>query len=441
MEIKQKNNDGLTIDLDLHIVKDDYAEKRKKHLNDFRKSAEIKGFRKGMVPISLVEKMHGHSALVDSINELISESLNKYIEENNLKLIGEPLPKEGSDTKNDWNNGEEFDFGFELALAPEVAMTLSAEDQITLYNVKITAKAKSEYKDNLLKQYGKLEETEIAGEDAFIVADLIQGETAIEGTYISVKSLTEQEAKDLFIGKKKGDELDIDVNAVFTNETDRASLLRVKKEELPTLDPNYKVVIKEVKDFMPAKPDQEFYDMAFGPGVVTDEKGFDAKVTERLKDEYAQEIDYRFMLDSRDYLINKANIKLPEDFMKRWLYVANEGKFSMEEIEKEFDLFAKDFRWQLIAGYIMKEQDLKVTKEAMLEHAMRIAAYQFSMYGLNNVPSEQLHQYAESMLTNEKEGRRIYEKVEEDLVVAYVRSVVTMDKKDITIDKLRKLVQ
>ena len=441
MDITQKHNDGLTIEVAMHFAKEDYAEKKKKHLNNFRKNTEIRGFRKGMAPVSLVEKMHGHTALVDSINELISESLNKYIEENSLKLIGEPLPKEDVESKNDWSAEGDFDFVFEMALAPQVNISLSSEDSVTLYNVKVAAKAKSEYKSNLLKQYGKLEEVELIGEDAFIVADLIQKDNSIEGTYISLKSLTEQSSKDIFIGKKQGDELEINVNEVFTNETDRAALLKVKKEELAGIDPLFKVVIKEVKEFKDAEQNQDFYDMVFGPGVVTNDKELDAKITERLKDEYAQEIDYRFMLDARDYLINKANIKLPEEFMKRWLLVANEGKFTMEEIEKEFHLFVKDFRWQLIAGFIMKEQDIKVTKEDLLNQAGKIAAYQFAMYGLNNVPAEQLNKYAESLLSNEKEGRRIYEKVEEDLVIGYVRSVVTLDSKDITIEKLRKLVQ
>lgn len=439
MEITHQNNDNLTIEVVLKFGKEDYAEKRKKNLNNFRKTADIRGFRKGMAPMSLIEKMHGSSALADAINDLISESLNNFIQEQNLSLIGEPLPSETNRPENNWESGEDFSFVFDLALAPKVELSLDKEDKIVYYDVKIAAKAKKEYRSNLLKQCGKLENTDVVKEESFIIADLIQEENSIEGTYISMKTIEDKDSRELFTGKTSGDEFEIDVVKAFPNEADRASLLRVKKEELSSVNPKYKVIIKEVKDFVDAEPTQEVYDRLFGPGVVTTEEQFDKRVEERLKTEYAQESDYRFMLDTRDYLINKCNINLPEDFMKRWLYVANDGKFTMEDIEKEFDLFAKDFRWQLISGYIMREQNLKITKEQLIDQAKKLAAYQFAMYGLNNVPDEQLNSYAESILTNEKEGRRIQEKVEEDLVITYVRSVVTLDKKKISIEELHKL--
>ena len=194
-----------------------------------------------------------------------------------------------------------------------------------------------------------------------------------------------------------------------------------------------------MKTFVEAEQNQDLYDRMFGEGVVTDEAGFEAKIAERIKQEYEQESAYRFMLDSREYLLNKTNIQLPEEFLKKWLYTINEGKFTMEEIEKDFQLFLKDFRWQLIRQYIMKEQKMEITREALVEAAKRVAKMQFAMYGLNDVPEEQLNSYANSILSNEKEGRRIYEKTEEDMVIGYIKSVVTLDKKSISIDDLQKM--
>ena len=205
------------------------------------------------------------------------------------------------------------------------------------------------------------------------------------------------------------------------------------------MDPNWQVTVKEVKTFVEAEQNQDLYDRMFGEGVVTDEAGFEAKIAERIKQEYEQESAYRFMLDSREYLLNKTNIQLPEEFLKKWLYTINEGKFTMEEIEKDFQLFLKDFRWQLIRQYIMKEQKMEITREALVEAAKRVAKMQFAMYGLNDVPEEQLNSYANSILSNEKEGRRIYEKTEEDMVIGYIKSVVTLDKKSISIDDLQKM--
>jgi len=200
-------------------------------------------------------------------------------------------------------------------------------------------------------------------------------------------------------------------------------------------------VIKEVKRFEDAQMNEELFDRMFGAGVVKSEQEFNEKIVERIKSEYTQESDYRFMLDARDAIIEKAAIALPEQFLKRWLHSANEGKFSMEEIEKDFPLFLKDFRWQMVRQFITKEQDIKLTRENLLDHARKIAAYQFAMYGLNNAPAEQIDHYAESLLANDKEGKRIYEKVEDDLVLDYVRSVVTLDKKGISIEKLHELTK
>lgn len=439
MNIQEIKNDGLVAQVALQFGKEDYADKKKKSLNKFRREADIRGFRKGQAPMSLIEKMHGHAALSDVINELISEGLNKYIQDNNLTVIGEPLPNEEKESKNDWENGENFEFVFDIALAPQFELNLSADDKIPYYEVSATEKAFKEYKTNVLKQYGQLEACETVKNDDFIIADLVQGENRIENTYISLQTITDEAAKGLFLGKKAGESLTLNVNEVFTNETDRAAMLKVKKEELANIDPIYNVEIKEVKNFVPAKPTQELFDQMFGAGNVADEAAFDEKLKERLADENKQESDYRFMLDARQYLLDKTNIQLPEEFMKRWLYYVNDGKFTMEEIEKDFPLFLKDFRWQSIAQRIMKEQNLEVTREALVEQASRLAAYQFAMYGLNNVPEEHLTKYAETLLANEKEGRRIYEKVEENLVLDYVRATVTIEKKKATIDKLRKM--
>ena len=204
-------------------------------------------------------------------------------------------------------------------------------------------------------------------------------------------------------------------------------------------DPNYKVTIKEIKTFVEAEQNQDLYDRLFGKDVVKDEAGFDAKIQERLEADYRRESDYRFMLDTRDYLIKKCDIKLPEDFLKRWLYTINEGKFTMEEIEKDFALFLKDFRWQLIRQYIVKEQKIEIRKEDLVAEAKKVAALQFAMYGLNDVPDEQLEQYAQSVMSNEQEGRRIYERTEEEKVLDYVKGVVTVEQKPISIEDLQKM--
>lgn len=438
MKVEKLPVDDLTFRLNVTIEKADALEKRKKALNNYRRTAEIKGFRKGMAPMSLIEKMHGMSALIDAVNDLIAEQLNNYIQENKLNVLGEPLPNDELQKKIDWDNDTVYEFVFDVALAPQVKVEISKDDKIVYYNPTVADADIDAAKSNILKQYGKLEDTDAVKDEDFIVADLVQGETKVEGTYITLKQMSDDNKK-IFLGKMAGDSFEINVNDVFTNEADRASLLKVKKEELTTIEPLWTLTIKEIKTFVDAEENQELYNKMFGEGVVNSADEFKAKLVERIEEEYAQESEYRFMLDAREYFLNKVNIPVPEAFMKRWLHVVNEGKVTMEEIEKEFDLFLKDFRWQLIRGAILKDNNLTVTKEDVLKVATNIARYQFAMYGINNVPEEHLAQYAEKLLADEKQNRRIIEKAEEDKAIAFIKENVTVEPKEIAIEELRKL--
>lgn len=438
MEVKELVNDGLTTRLSFHFVKEDYADNRKKILNRFRRNAEIRGFRKGMAPMALIERLYGGQAMVETINELISSNLNNYIEEHKLNVIGEPLPVEDAEGKNDFEGGEEFDFTFDIALAPKFELSLSAEDKIPYYNVTVSDAEKEEYKKNLYKQYARLENCDEVKDGDFVVADMVQGDRKVDASYIAMNVLHD-EAKALFMGKKPGDELDVDIVKTFPNEADRAAMLRVKKDELASLEPVWHLTVKEVKNYVDAVPGKDLYDTLFGPDKVHDEAEFDKAVTERMTEEFRQESDYRFMLDAREYLLNKADIKVSEDFLKRWLYQVNEGKFSKEDIDKDFPAFIKDFKWQTVEGRIMADNKLEVTKEDLNAEAVKLARYQFAMYGLSNVPEEHLKGYAANILADEKQGRRIAEKAQENVVLDFVRRTVTIENKEISSADLRKM--
>lgn len=437
MKIEQNKIDDLNIELMLSIGKDDYAEKRRKKLNEHKRTAELKGFRKGMAPMSFIEKIYGQSCLVDAVNDLISESLNGFIKENDLKVIGEPLPAEGQENV-EWKNGNDFEFKFDIALAPKVDFELGKDDVIPYYNIEITDVAKSEMKENLLKQYGSLEDGEAAKAEDFIIVDFEQGETRIEGTYVALRNVSEA-VRPSFIGLKPGDSIDVNVNDAFTNEEDRAAMLKVKKEELASLDPVYRMTVKNVKTFVPAPLTQETFDKIFGEGSVKSEEEFDARIAERLAAEYSQESDFRFSKDARNYLVKKAGISLPEKFLKRWIYVANDGKFTMEDIEKEFGLFLDDYRWQMVRNYLMEKYSVKIEEADLLASAKGLAAYQFAMYGINNVPDAELENYARNILAQEKEGRRVLEQVEDSKTISAVKDVVTLDRKKISVEEFREL--
>ena len=434
MKLEQNRIDDLNLQVTITVTADDYADSRKKRLNDFRKKAEIKGFRKGMVPASLVEKMYGQQALVDSVNDVIAESLNNFIQENSLRVLGEPLPAEEQQS-HVWEAGNDFTFSFDIAENPEVSFELSKEDEVVYYTITVTEAAKKEMKDNLLRQYGSLEEGEAAKEDDFIIVDFEQGDMKVEGTYVALRNVAEA-ARASFVGVKPDDVLDVNVNEAFENETDRASMLKVSKDELATLDPMFKMTVKNVKTFVPAALTEETFEKVFG---VKTEAEFDAKIEERIRAEYAQEADFRFSKDAKAFLLEKADVKIAENFLKRWVYVVNEGKFTMEDIEKDWELFIVDYKWQMVRNYLMNKYGVKIEEADLLASAKAFAAYQFAMYGMNNVPEEQLESFAKNILSQEEQGRRILDQVENEKTFAAVREVVTLKKKKISVEKFREL--
>ena len=434
MKIEQNRIDDLNLELSLTVTPEDYSDSKKKRLNEYRKKAEIRGFRKGMVPMSLVEKMYGQTALVDAVNDVIAEGLNNFIKENNLRVLGEPLPSE-EHIANEWNDGNEFNFKFDLAQNPEISLELSKDDEVTYYTITVTEAAKKDMKNTLLKQYGSLEDGKKAKEEDFIIVDFEQGDMKVEGTYVALRNVAEA-ARASFVGVKAGDVLDVNVNEAFENETDRSSMLKVSKDELANLDPMFKMTVKTVKTFVNAPATEETFEKIFG---VKTEEEFDAKIEERLRAEYTQEADFRFSKDAKAYLLEKADVQIAEKFLKRWVYVVNEGKFTMEDIEKDWDLFIVDYKWQMVRSYLMNKYNVQIEEADLLASAKGFAAYQFAMYGMNNVPDEQLEAFAKNILSQEEQGRRILDQVENEKTFAAVREVVSLKKKKISVEKFREL--
>lgn len=440
MNVKQTKVDDINLTVTISIDKEDWAEPRKKKLNDYRRNAELKGFRKGMAPMSLIEKIHGGQALAETINTLVGEKLDGFIKEKKLSILGEPLPSKMED-KNDWDNPDKFSFSFDIALSPKVEVTLTKEDKIPYYTVSTSAKSLADFKSGLLKQFGQLESGELSKEDDFVIADFEAEDQKVSGAYVAVRSISDAKIKKSFVGLKKGDTKTVDIEKTFTNEADRAAMFKVKKEELPTLPKKWNMTVTDIKTFVDAPLTQQTFDNIFGEGSCKNEADFNAKVKERLEAEYEQEADYRFMIDAKEYLIGKTAIVLPDEFMKRWILEANEGKFTKEDVEKEYDLFAKDFRWNLIRTEIMKSQKIKVTKEDVMNQAKAFASYQFAMYGMQNVPEEQLGKFAEQILSDRQQADRVVDKVEDDKTIEFIRGAVTLEKKKVTLEQMKELTK
>ena len=437
MNIVKNQIDELNIQLTVTVAHDDYAEAEKKELQRCKRTAEFKGFRKGMAPMSLIERVYGERVLGEVVNKVLSDAINNFVKENNIKMVGEALPSEDQ-PEIEWKSGNDFTFKFDIATTSEVNFELSKDDKVKVYEIKVSAEAKKEMKDNLLRQFGSLTDAEQAGEDDFVIVDFAQEGKTVEGSYVGVKNV-EGEAKSKFLGAKVGDQFDVNVNEAFTNESDRAYMLKVKKEELASLAPEFHVTVKEVKTFAPAEENQETYDKIFGENQVHNAEEFDKAVTARLEENYKQESDYKLSKDLREYLVKKADIKLPEEFLKRWLFNINDGKFSKEEIEKEAPAFFEDFRWQMVRGYIMQKFDLKIEEKDVHEAAQAYVAYQYASYGMGNVPEAILKDSVARVLQDENTSRRIVENVEATKVIEAVKGSVTLKAEKVSVEDFRTL--
>ena len=437
MNIVKNQIDELNIQLTVTVAHDDYAEAEKKELQRCKRTAEFKGFRKGMVPMSLIERVYGERVLGEVVNKVLSDAINNFVKENNIKMVGEALPSEDQ-PEIEWKSGNDFTFKFDIATTSEVNFELSKDDKVKVYEIKVSSEAKKEMKDNLLRQFGSLTDAEKAGGDDFVIVDFAQEGKTVEGSYVGVKNV-EGEAKSKFLGAKVGDQFDVNVNEAFTNESDRAYMLKVKKEELASLAPEFHVTVKEVKTFAPAEENQETYDKIFGENQVHNAEEFDKAVTARLEENYKQESDYKLSKDLREYLVKKADIKLPEEFLKRWLFNINDGKFSKEEIEKEAPAFFEDFRWQMVRGYIMQKFDLKIEEKDVHEAAQAYVAYQYASYGMGNVPEAILKDSVARVLQDENTSRRIVENVEATKVIEAVKGAVTLKAEKVSVEDFRTL--
>ncbi len=437
MNVEHIETGELTRKLTIEIGPEDYAEALRKRLNARKREAEFRGFRKGMAPLALVKRVYGDQCLVDSVNDIISGQLDKYVKDNNLRLLGEPLSSEDQ-PQLDWQDGNSFTFKFDLGLRPQLSFEVGKEDKVPYYDINITKEAVSEMKKNILRQFGSLEEGKKAGKDDYVICDFSNAAGhKVEGVYVTVRN-AEGEAHDKFLGAKVDDKFQINVNEAFTNETDRAAMLKVKKDELAGLDPIFDVTIVNIKTFVPAEANQDTFDKAFGKDKVHNDEEFEKAVEEQLARNYTEEADYRFSSDLRKFLIEKSAVKLPEDFLRKWLHEID-TKTDKETLEREFPSFMYDFKWQLVRDYLMEKFSLKVEDKDLQEAAEAYVTYQYAQYGMGGVPEEYIKNAANDIMRNEDQVRNLLSQVESQKVIAASRDAVTLNHKKISVEKFRAL--
>jgi len=449
MNITRENIDDQNAVLNVKIEKADYQEKVEKVLKDYRKKANIKGFRPGMVPIDLIRKMYGFAVKVDEINKTVSENLHKYITDEKIEILGDPLPKADEQEKIDFEKQDDFKFSFELGLAPAVELNFGRKDKVDSYDIIIDEKMKNDYLNNYTRRFGELKKADIT-EDKDILKGKIEalddkGNLKTEGpvndkSTLAIDIIKDEEIKKEFIGKKENESIDFDVKIAFPNDNEIAGLLGRKKEEVAGLEGKFRFTIGEITRFHPAEVNQELFNRIYGEGIVNSEEEFMKKIEEEIAASLKRESDFKLMQDIKKLVLDNTNFSLPEEFLKKWLLKVNENT-TTDQIEKEFKSFRSDLKWQLIRNKVAKDNEMKISEEELQNEAEKITRYQFQQYGLFYATDEQISNYAKETLKREEDAKRIADKILEDKVLVQIKSLVKTEDKKVTADEFNKLFE
>ena len=439
MNITREQRDGGVSILKIVVNEADYGQAVENQLRDYKRKANVPGFRPGMVPMGIVKKMYGKHVVAEQSYHLASTSAFEYLKKENIDYVGDIIPSEEQGAF-DFENNTEFEFVFEFGEAPKINLDLTEKDKLVYSKIKVDKKMQSEYRTNYLRRYGRLVEVDKVANDEALNVTLDNGDIRIEEAYVGLISMTEEERKE-WKNKKVGYKTKVNINELYKKPEQRAAVLSVKEAELEGINPEFELEITKIRRFADPELNEEFFKMAFPAGNVTSEEELDKFFAEEIERELKRETDFMFVNVVRNFIVEKANLQMPEEFLKRWLYVINEGKFSREEIEKDFEAFIKMFTWNYLQKHIVTEANLSVSPEEAKAEAMSFAQMQFAQYGMPSAPADMLENFAKQIMDNKEQLQKIYEKLFEEKVVEYVRGKVKVTEKAVSADDFAKLAQ
>lgn len=447
MNITTEKVDDLNAVLTVKLDQNDYKEKVDTVLKDYRKKANIPGFRKGHVPMSLIKKQVGTNVLVDEINKVLSESLHKYITEEKIDILGNPLPKLDEQNKIDWENQTEFEFNYEVGIAPQFDLKISDKFKFDYYKIKVADKDVDKYITDVAKRYGKMSNPEVSEEDDMLYGTFEEldgsGNVAEGGinhsSIIVIKSVTDKKLQKSLVGAKSGDSFTVDPKHISENESDQAAALGVDAAAYKNIITKFKFTVDKINRIMPADLNQELFDKVYGPGAVKDEKEFRAKVADELGRGLSVDADRKLKADVQDELLKKLKLSLPDEFLKRWIMTSNENPITPEQVESEYDEYAKGLKWQLIENKIIKDNNVQVTHEEVIDHTKGLLKQQMAGMGLPGDDDEQLTETANRVLQNEEEARNIYMMMYDNKLMTLYKNTFKLKEKEVSYDDFIKI--
>ncbi|GHV61427.1 trigger factor [Bacteroidia bacterium] len=447
MNITKVQKDALNGTIRVQLEKKDYAERVENALKGYQQKVVVDGFRKGKTPLGLVKKMYGKAILMDELNKLLQEAVAIYIDDNKLHILGEPLPNETEQKELDLEQ-DDFEFVYDFALVPEMDVKLTKKDKITYYMIKADDEMIDKQIENLRKNNGEMQDVDVVEGTEYLKGKMEEldadGNVREGGVQNSDSSFSLQYVKDedvinKFKGAKIGDTLQLDVLKAFPNKTDFSSMLGISKEDAEEVNPIFSFTVNEIKRFVEAEMNTAFFDRVYGEDATKTEKEFRDRVKDDIQQQLKSYSAYRFPFDAREKLLKKnADVAMPDAFLKRWVAVSSK-ETDMEEIERDFEKYRDEFKWQIIQNRLSEEYAIKIEKEDIQHAARQVASSQLQQYGLYRLTNEQLDGFALKLIQNEKQHRRLYDMALDAKIFATIRENAKLEEEEITMADFEKL--
>lgn len=441
MDITLDKKSTTEASIKIKLKETDYQHKVEEKIKDYAKKASIKGFRPGKVPMGLIRKMYGTSILVDEINHMLSHAVSDYVKDNELNIIGQPLPNTETAEKVDWDNQTEFEFDYDLGLIDDFKYDLSKKQKIKGYTIEMDDKSMTEAIDNLKKQFGNSINPEVseAGDALFGELKQVDGELSNE-TSLPIDIVSKKEQKN-FIGAKSNDVIEFDINMAFKDASEFAPLLGITVDEAKSVKGKFTLTVKNVNRTEPAEINQELFDKVFGQGTITTEKDFIVKVKETMSGNYQRETDQFLNNSIREHFVSNTKIEIPDTFLKKWLLKSNEGKVTTEQIENEYDATVSALKWDLLRNKIAEDNNIKVENSEVVDQAKLMILQQFGGAAMADQLSDKMDEFADNYLkgNNGDNYMQVFNQVHTEKVMAFIRENITIADKKVTVEGFQKV--
>lgn len=447
MNIEKEKIDDLNALLKVTVQKEDYIEKYTKTLKDYSKQMNLPGFRAGKVPVGVVKKKYGRGLLAEELQKVLDNSIHDYITTNDLKVLGQPLPVADAETGN-WDEPDEFNFTYEIGLAPDFEVNLSTKQKINFYTVKVDKKMVEEEVDRIRRRYGKLSESEKVGDSDMILGEFIElREDGLEkedgirnSSTIGLEYIDDKKSKKKLKGLKVGDVVNVDPHKLSHSNDDLGRMLGITPEQANDLGKaNFKLVVNEIKSLEPAEMDDEFFSKVLPDDKDKSEDSLKEHISEGLKEHFLNDSELMFKRDANRYFIDKMKLSLPDAFLKKWIEISGDGKSSLEEIEKGYEDYSNSIKWQLIKNRIISENDIKVEFEDVQEHTIDLLRKNYTQYGMPAPDEQEMKESAMKYLQDREQMEQIFDMMYEKRVIDKVKETVKVNEKEISFDKFKDI--